>query len=229
MIGILTVSHNRPKIDEAYCLMIDRLTRDYPNTFLPIATVSVEEEMETFKNHGIEVYQYKNNPVGEKHNFTINKFRDRVSHIIHLGSDDIIDNNYINEILKHQGVNIAWGIGVYFYDTQNKVARFWDAPYRQVAGPAKIISAELLDKCNWHIWDDTINSGLDHSCWKGMLPHIGSQATFRVKDINGLMVDLKSETNINLYRPFSTIGNQIEAEFIYNKISKPEADYLRSL
>jgi hypothetical protein len=92
MIGILTVSHNRPKIDKAFCLMIARITKDYPGMFLPICAVSLPEEARTFEEHGIETYLYANNPVSNKHNYILGKLKDRVKHVLHMGSDDIINN-----------------------------------------------------------------------------------------------------------------------------------------
>jgi len=50
MIGILTVSHKRPKIDKAFCLMIDRIMKDYPGIFLPACAVSLPEEKKHLKS-----------------------------------------------------------------------------------------------------------------------------------------------------------------------------------
>jgi len=209
--------------------MIDRINRDYPGLFLPVCVVSVPEEAKLFEDHGVETYVYPNNPVSNKHNFILSKLAGRVSHVLYLGSDDIIDNNYINEMLKHKSKDLVWGIGLYFYEARSARVRFWDMPYRRVAGPAKLMAAKLLDKCDWHIWNDGIDHGLDHSCYRIMEPHIETKHIFRIKDVNGLMVDIKSEMNINPFSNFVRSGIPASAEAIYKRLSEHEVEYLHKL
>jgi hypothetical protein len=228
-IGLLTVSHHRPHIDKCYCLMVERLMRDYPGLFLPVAVVSEAEEMITFEDSGIETYQYKNNPVGEKHNFILNKLRGRVTHVLHLGSDNIIDNRFIDELLKGADCDIAWGRGIVFYSVRLKVARYWDSPYKVTAGPDKLISAELLDRVDWHIWDDTKDSSLDHSAFATLEPHIKTKYTFMARELGAMLVDIKSDVNINSFNQFCNCGTEIGVNYIYKKISTEESEYLKTL
>jgi len=229
MIGILTVSHNRPKIDKAFCLMIARITKDYPGMFLPICAVSLPEEARTFEEHGIETYLYANNPVSNKHNYILGKLKDRVTHVLHIGSDDIINNNYLNELLKYKDNDLVWGVGLYFLSSSKGLVRFWDMPFRQAAGPAKLMSAELMDRCNWHIWEDGLDHALDHSCYRIMEPHIRTKHIFKAIDIDGIMVDIKSDVNINPFETFARIGKPVNIDYLYNRLSEPEVNYLKSL
>lgn len=229
MIGLLTVSHKRPKIDKAYCLMTDRIMKDYPGVFLPVCVVSLAQEAELFREHGIETYVYKNDPVSDKHNYIFKKLRGRVSGVLYLGSDDIIDNRYIDELLSNRDKDIVWGVGIYFYQADTGIARFWDAPYRHAAGPAKLISERLLDKCDWTIWKDGLNNRLDHDSYQIMEPFIESRHVFKVRDTGAVMIDIKSDFNINSFKTFAQMGIQIDAEFLYNKIGSSEADYLKLL
>ncbi len=228
-IGILTVSHKRSRIDKCFCLMFDRLQASYPGLFLCVIAVSIEEEMKVFTDHGIEAYLYKNNPVGEKHNYVLKMLEGRCSHVLHLGSDDIIDNNFMNALIKGAEKDIVWGQGLVFYSVQDKKARFWDQPFRNVAGPAKLMRSELLDRVNWHIWDDAINKGLDHSCFLTMEPLISSKLVFQSNKVGGLLLDIKSEVNINPYHKFAKIGREVGLEYIYKRLSTPEVEYLKSL
>ena len=229
MIGIMTVSHKRPRIDKAYCLMIDRIMKDYPGIFLPVSVVSIPEEAKLFQEHGIETYVYDNNPVSNKHNHILAKLRGRVTNILHLGSDDVIDNNYLDELLAHKDLDLVWGVGLYFLSSVKGIVRFWDMPFRNAAGPAKLMSAGLMDRCDWHIWEDGLNKGLDHSCYRVMEPHIQSKHIFRVQDVNGIMVDIKSDVNINPFERFAGVGKPISIGYLYNKLSLPEVEYLKSL
>jgi hypothetical protein len=228
-IGLLTVSHKRPTIDRCYCLMVERLMVSFPGLFIPVVVVSIEEEKKTFEEFGIETYLYKNNPVGEKHNFILEKLRGRCTHVMHIGSDDIIDNNYAAMMIANSENDIVWGRGISFYSVKKKCARYWDEPYRNVAGPGKLISAGLLDRVNWHIWDDNVDQGLDHTAFKTMEPFIESRFVFNVKNADGLYVDIKSEVNINSYDRFAGCGKELGVDYIFNRISKKESDYLKSL
>ncbi|HLO59819.1 MAG TPA: hypothetical protein VK179_13810 [Bacteroidales bacterium] len=228
-IGLLTVAHKRPEVSKAYCLMVDRLMKDYPDIFLPVCAVSLQEDFDIFNSHGIETYIFPNDPVGAKHNFILGKLRDRVTHVLHLGSDDLINNNYVDELIKNAKNDLVWGVGLYFLSLRTGQARFWDMPYRNVAGPAKLISKRVLKAVDWKIWNDRLNKGLDHSCFSILEPHIKSRHIFQITDVNGLMVDIKGSYNINPFETFLRVGKEVDREHIYNKLPAAEVEYLKSI
>lgn len=223
----MTVSHNRPRIDKLWCLQIDRIMNDFPGIFLPIAGVSVPDEAETFREHGIETHIYKNNPVGEKHNHVLKKLKGRVTHVLHVGSDNVVCNNFIEEILRHLDKDIVWCLGVYFVLAGTWRARFWDLPYRDAPGPGKLMSAELIARCGWGVWDSTRDNRLDHTSYDIMKPHVKTLHTFKLMDAGALLIDFKSEVNINPYRSFSSVGIPVDVDSIYPRLSQAETDYLR--
>lgn len=228
-IGLLTISHNRPQIDKCFCLMVERLRNDFPDIFLPLCVVSIEEEKDIFEQYGVETYLFPNNPVGKKHNFGLDKLKGRCSHVFHIGSDDIVDNNYVVNLLKGSDKDITWGQGLVFYSVKFKTARYWEEPFRTIAGPGKLISAKLLNKANWHIWDDDIDKGLDNSAFQTLSPFIESKYVFITKPTKSLFVDIKSEVNINPYRGYANHGREIGLPYIFEKLSQKEVDYLKSL
>ena len=209
--------------------MVDRLRSDYPDLFLPVCVVSLEEDKKVFEEHGIETYLYKNNPVGEKHNYMISKLQDRCTHVLHLGSDNIVDNTYIDLIIKHSNKDYVWGMGLTFYSVRRQEARFWERANSNLGGPGKLLKAELLDKVNWHIWDDKLDCGLDKSCFNILTPSISSVQRFSVERNKCLLLDIKSNVNINPYRLFRYCGIEMSLTYIIKRISKVESDYLQSL
>jgi len=228
-IGIPIISHKRPKIDKCFCLMVDRLMNDYPGLFLPVCVVSLEEDKAVFEEHGIETHLYKNNPVGEKHNYCLSLLKDKCSHVFHIGSDDLVDNNYMNELIKFADKDIVWGRGLVFYSVRRKMARFWEEPFKNFAGPNKLISARLLDKLDWHIWDDDIDKGLDHSSSLKLLSMAESKHIIMIRSIGGLFVDIKGETNINGFEKYINNGREIGIDHLRKRLPANEWEYLKSL
>jgi hypothetical protein len=209
--------------------MIDRLRNDYPDLFVPIAVVSLESDKIVFEEHGIETHLYKNNPVGEKHNYCLRLFRDKCSHIFHVGSDDLVDNNYMNEVIKYADRDIVWGRGLVFYSIKRKAARFWEEPFRNFAGPNKLVSASILDQLDWHIWDDNIDRGLDHASSINLFTVVKTKHIIMIRNIGGLFVDIKSETNINSYEKYMNNGREIGIGHLQKRLPANEWDYLQSL
>jgi hypothetical protein len=228
-IGLLTASHKRPNIDKCWCLMADRLRNDYPDLFTPVAVVSLPEDKKVFEEHSVETYLYENQPLGTKHNYLFSKAKGRFTHVLYAGSDDIVNKNYVDEVLKNEDKDIVWGVGIWFYSVSLKQARFWDAPYHHAAGPVKLISSKLLDQVNWVAYKREQFNNLDHKSWDIMNPFIKSQYSFNVKDIGGLQMDIKSEVNYNPYSRFINNGIGVDLNDIYNKLPEIESDYLKSI
>ena len=228
-IGLPIISHNRPQIDKCFCLMVDRLRNDYPDLFIPVAVVSLESDKLTFESHGIETHLYKNNPVGEKHNYCLSLLRDKCTHIFHVGSDDLVDNNYINEVIKYADRDIVWGRGLVFYSIKRKRARFWEEPFRNFAGPNKLVKAEILDQLDWHIWDDNIDRGLDHASSINLFTAVQTKHIIMIREIGGLFVDIKSEININSFDKYINNGREIGIDHLRKRLPANEWEYLQSL
>ena len=229
MIGIVTASHKRPEIDKLWCLSVDRMRLCYPGYFGVIAVVSEEEDRKVFEDHNIEVHTTDNNPLGTKHNFLFAKARGRFTHLLYIGSDDIIDNNYLDELLRHTDKDIVWGQGLTFYEVTSHRARFWDAPYKRVAGPAKLINAKVLDAIDWVAYIPEVNNNMETKSYALMEPFIKSVHTFKVEEVGGLMMDIKGKTNINSFKEFANVGREMSLQYIYDRLSKEEVDYFKTL
>jgi len=209
--------------------MVDRLRNDYPDLFLPVCVVSLKEDKKVFEEHGIETHLYKNNPVGEKHNYGIKQLQGRCSHVLHLGSDNIINNAYVDQIIKYADNDYVWGMGMIFYAAYSMKARYWELSNTNIGGPGKLLSAELLDKVDWHIWDDNLDRNLDGSCYKILDPHIKSKRRFLNKAAGAIIVDIKSEVNIHPFQMFINNGTMLDPEYMYKRLSQVEVEYLQSL
>jgi hypothetical protein len=230
MIGIVTASHKRPEIDKLWCLSIERIRISFPDIFGVVVVVSEREDKKVFEDHDMEVHITKNEPLGTKHNFLFNRAKEwGFTHLLYLGSDDIVDDNYITELLKHQDKDIVWGRGLTFYSVQQHRARFWDAPYQNAAGPAKLINARVLDAVNWTAYYPENNNNLEHKSYEIMSPFIKTKHIFSVSEVGGLMMDVKGKTSINSYNQFANVGIERSLEYIYSKLSVEEVKYLKSL
>jgi hypothetical protein len=232
-IGILTSAYKRPHISKAFCLMIDRLLRDYPDLFLPVCIASLEEDRALFEKHHIETYIHQNRPLAGKWNLGLSKFRGRVSHVMVIDSDDIVNNNYINQLLANSDNDLVWCRGVYILCAEKNgfkgSVRFWDAPYKTFGATAMLISGKLLDKTDWKIYKGTEDDMMGYSSHEFLLPHITTEYKFQLRETGSILLDIKSEESINSFKDFIGSGMEVDFNTMLSMVSEKEADYLKLL
>jgi hypothetical protein len=233
-IGISTQVYGRKEINKAFCLMVDRLMNDFPDIFLPVAVYSIPGDEEVFINHGFECYPYKNQPLGEKFNHAIKQLRGRVSHVLYIDSDDLIDNSFVDNLIERSEADIARCMGVYFLSVEagspfRGKARFLDNTYRNYGATAVLYNARLLERTDWKIYQGFENDKMGYLSAEFMNPFIKTVEIFRLDNTKSILLDIKSRENMNPFSQFFATGIDIDPEDIFKRFSDIEVAYLKSL
>jgi hypothetical protein len=233
-IGISTQVYKRREINLAFCLMVERLQKSFPDLFLPIAVYSLPGDNDIFESFGIQCYQYKNEPLGEKFNYAIQQLEGKVTHVFYIDSDDIVDDSFIENLISRSDADIARCMGVYFLCVDHKTAyngkaRFLDNTYRNYGATAVLYNSRLLDKTGWKIYQGFENDKMGYMSAEFMNPFINTVEIFRLDATKSILLDIKSSTNMNLFNQFSSTGKEVDPELIFQKFSEKEVNYLKSL
>jgi hypothetical protein len=233
MIGILTSAYKRSHISKAFCLMIDRLLEDYSGLFLPVCIASLQEDRILFEEHGIETYIHQNRPLADKWNLGLSKLKGRVTHVMVIDSDDIVNNNYMDQLMANSDNDLVWCRGVYILCAEKNsfrgLVRFWDAPYKTFGATAMLINGKLLDKTDWKIYKGTEDDMMGYNSHNFLLPHINSEYKFQLRETGSILLDIKSEESINRFKDYAGNGTETSFNVIISMFSKPEATYLKWL
>ena len=150
-----------------------------------------------------------------------------VDYVLCMGSDDILHPNTLLEYLKYMRSEIDF-IGVtdfYFYDTTSRKSAYWGG-YREqyrsghTCGAGRALSAALLEKWDWTIWDIKNNTMLDSAMQSNLASteHTSIYFSLKTKGLYGL--DIKSSVNMT---PFTLWDN---TEFIDTDEIKNNFSYL---
>ena len=233
MIGILTTAYKRPQISKSFCLMIDRIMKDYPGKFLPMCIASLEEDRALFEAHNIETWIHENHPLAGKWNLGLSKLAGRVDHIIVIDSDDIINNNYIDQLLSNTGYDLVWCRGLYILCAEQNgfrgKVRFWDAPYKTFGATGMFINGSLLDKTGWRLYHGNEDNMMGYSSHNFLLPHITSEFKFNLRETSSVLLDIKSEGGIHGFSGYAGNGIGVDFDALVSMFSEREANYLRDL
>ena len=81
-----------------------------------------------------------------------------------VGSDDLVTPKYIEacKYLISKGADLVYLPGCYFYCTKTK-RMFWG--WAERLGLGRCVSRSLLNRLDWKLWPDGLNSGLDGAMW----------------------------------------------------------------
>ncbi len=152
-----------------------------------------------------------NKPLGEKLNYRTRWFLDNddYSHIILLGSDDIISAKVMEAIYKNSKRYdlISWK-DIYFYDIV-KNEGYYCAGYKnhrrgEPFAPGRCLSKSLVRKLGPDLWPSGLLKHPDGKLWAKKLAKVKRQKILSCKEIGGYIVDIKSGLNISSFEIMKT-------------------------
>jgi hypothetical protein len=157
-------------------------------------------------NLGVFYSEVPNRPFGRKLNERIKWFlkNKQYTHIILLGSDDIISDNIFLAIKKHAEIYdlISWK-DLYFYDLKSENIFYCNGYKKGRDGepfaPGRCISRGLIEQLGEELWDNDINSTPDKNIWINKLKDIKNQIQLSCKDFDGYIIDIKTSENNTPY------------------------------
>jgi len=224
-IVILTAIWKRHKLFEIFKQGIERVKG---NTPYHIELVVIGSEGKPFAKHHVET---RNFPLSNKWQTGLKEVRKlNPDYVLMLGSDDFICSNLIGAYSKEmdKGTDLIGLIDCYFLDSRTDEFNYW-LGYRnhrrgESIGMARMLSAKLLDKLDWSVWDTPANKGLDSMMMKRLKTIKYSEKMFNCKKENIMALDVKSNinvSNIKTYRdlhkePIKNLSNFISEDEFYS-------------
>jgi len=146
-----------------------------------VAVTDEEDNGRAAREHGFEVVERPNRPLGAKHNAAVWHLRGRVDAVVVLGSDDWVCDQFFPQWATACPEAPLFGL----YDTYQVCLRtrraLYFEGYRQphrrgdTIGAGRRVGAEVLEALDWQPWEPDVEKSLDWSMRQRM-----EQRGFRV-------------------------------------------------
>jgi len=225
-LGIITINHNRPQVLSLWCAQIRRLRQEL-NAYVPAVVVSEASDNDICLKYAVWHIASENRPVTSKFNraFAYMKSLD-VDYVLITGSDDIVSTEFVQNTVAQMelGIDLIGTNTIYFYCGQGidrgTLTRL-DSPI--LKGIGKTVSKKVLDQCDWVLWNEDKNWGMDSIASKTIAKYAKTKAV-----IGGMVVDIKTKQNLNSFNVFKKYPKVAPQEF-YNILSGEEITILNSL
>lgn len=228
-LGIVTGVWGRPEIFKMFAEGILQLGVTHGIDIEVIVAGSEGDKSRIMvEDYGFEYIEVKNDPLAAKMNTTITMAQKlKCTHVLCVGSDDIITAPLLDKYIEfiRKGYDYIGVLDWYFYDTVTGKSLYWGG-YSDVrrqghtCGAGRILSAELLSKWGWKVWEDRHSKILDNSMQDKLRTTKHSIKTFKLKDFDLYALDIKSSNNMT---PFAVWDN---ADYIDSKLIKKQFHFL---
>lgn len=158
----LTAFHQRPEISRIFWQNCKDIGLDV------VAIVSDEQNKQMAKENALAVFEYKNNPLGEKLQRGVEYVRDNVDfdYLLFLGSDDLISHNLLDIYKKY--IEKYKYVGVQDYldmDFRTKKFRYFQGYTNwrrgESLGAGRLISKEYLELIDYKCFPMDRHKGMD--------------------------------------------------------------------
>jgi hypothetical protein len=225
--GIITVSHNRPKVLELWCASIKRLRYDL-DCYIPAVCISDKADKIICDKYNIVHFTQENQPVSEKFNRAFRyAWTMDWDYVIILGSDDIMSTQLLRNLATEmeKGTSLIGINGIYFYCGDGRYrGRMVRLESGSMLGVAKTISKGILDNCGWRPFPEHKNWGIDAVGSKTIAPHVTTKSI-----VYGDCFDVKTQVNLNKWTCFGLRKPLIDPNVFYNILSEEEKQLLLML
>ena len=185
---------------------VTKITVNYiPDWVTPIYILSredpeYEENYVHITNKGFEVFEYKNNPLGEKHNAgIIHAMQYEFDYLMNINSDDILNTKLI-DLYKEDIENQTPFFGIndlYIFDkVSGRMVLLPDYNDSMCMGAGRMIHRTVLEKLNGKIYTPELANGLDTNSRKN-IENAGFKEKCLKTDLTPYALDIKTWCNIN--------------------------------
>lgn len=212
---IATTIWGRPEIFKIFCKNNGR--------FADILAVGSESDKsrDLAKSLGCFYIEFPNKPLGMKFNARLKWFLDRkeYSHIILLGSDDLICSKAFAKLnnLRHKYDVISWK-DIYFYDIERKIGMYSSGYKNNRKGepfaPGRCISRKFIEENNGILWSNkNAKQGLDLGLWN-KIKKIKNHLEISAIENDCIILDIKTNKNIT---GFEKLKKSLATRDLYQK------------
>lgn len=215
----------RPLITELCFRGIKRLQSHPDFNIEALAVISEDEMIPLCEKYGIHWVMYKNDPLGEKKNFGLQKAKEfDFDYLMEIGSDDLVLNELLDDYKNHIGKDFFGISDAAYINSETTECRRLIS--KSTYGAGRMISRKALEKSGWVLWQDRLNRGLDNNSVFA-LQRKGINYV-RVKPLDfPCVIDVKSNENIWKFNYF--LGVEYDINEVLKRISEPEKELLMSL
>lgn len=193
---IVTGMWQRPEVFDIFGRHTSKLGID-----VIVAGSEGETSRKQAESFGFIYLEQPNQPLAAKMNATtIEAMKRGYTHVICVGSDDLLSKELIEEYLRliREGYHFIGITDFYFYDTETGKASYWggyiDNRKGITCGAGRVISSWLLNQWDCKPWNGT--KYLDSSMQSKIDNCIKQTHTFSIKEKGLLAVDIKSSANM---------------------------------
>ena len=216
---MLIPAYGRPEIFALSCRSLRRaidLTTWIDFSVMTIVSpedVSAKQLQQTALDSGFDVCLYKNKPIGEKLNAGISALGKDYDYLMNWGSDDLINPKLFDlyKPLIKQGHQL-FGIGDYLvYDSRTGAAIEFSM-YHAICGAGRMIHRAILEWVNYRPYNDRCERGLDGNSYS-RIRNLTQMTARRLYPEELMLVDIKSDININTFNLLCTFKNCIKRSY----------------
>lgn len=221
-LAIITAIFGRFDITLAFLTAMERLRQQFGiETYAVVA--ENDECIDLLKEFQVYYVEYPNKPVGRKFNQAVQMLKGAdFTHTMVLGSDDIPSSGLIEYILTLGEYDIIGADGLWFWGMNPRRAgfgRFGFFPVPKVlAGAGKVISRRIVEACDYTLWPENCNYGMDAKMQAHIKSHTrpkGIKSTrfrYDMRRSGGFLVDVKYKHHISSMSPLTRRESWVEQD-----------------
>jgi len=177
----------------------------------------------------------ENKPLGKKWNTGLAACKDKnFTHLMILGSDDLPSNDFIRYNISRlsDGYDYFGSRGLYMFGGRKNFRGFGELFYFRyggyLVGPGRCFSRKFIEKCNWILWDNSRNSGLDGSAAKRVRKDkFIKKGSYDVAEQGLFLVDIKTTGNVSGIPSGAKKNPQDFVDFVNKNLPPQEAENLK--
>lgn len=205
---------------------IKRLQQHPDFNIQALAVISEESMIPLCEKYGIAWCMYKNEPLGEKKNYGLQKAKEfEFDYLLEIGSDDLILNELLDDYKNYIGKFDFFGISdcAFINSDGGECRRLISRSTTYGAG--RMIHRSILEKVDWRLWHDHLNRGMDNNSVLSLQRKGIKYNKCNVLDFPCL-IDIKSDVNLWKFNYF--LGKPYDLQNILDKISPREREVIES-
>ncbi len=152
-------------------------------------------------------YEVGNHPVGRKFEMGLRYMLRHMQfdYLMEYCSDNILRNDWAEKMAKELKAGRQWVAHAAFYIVDSKTGQTHLFSGRGQSNVGRCTSRKLVEACQkhrGHCYEYELMSGLD-ACFRTNISRCTDELTFLLKSETPMIVDMKSEVNINTFRGFA--------------------------